>query len=81
MLIEPEDNEEEHFVDVPEDGSAVEPATVKAGNSKAAASNAYDGKKREPQYANAESSCLWELVRRSHNNTWVYVLTVYRCLS
>ena len=25
----------------------------------------YDGKKREPQFANAQNSCLWELVRRS----------------
>lgn len=23
----------------------------------------YDGKKREPQFANAQNSCLWELVR------------------
>jgi len=23
---------------------------------------AYDGKKREPEYANAQNSCLWELV-------------------
>lgn len=22
----------------------------------------YDGKKREPQFANAENSCLWEIV-------------------
>jgi ribosome biogenesis protein MAK21 len=22
----------------------------------------YDGKKREPEYANAQNSCLWELV-------------------
>lgn len=24
----------------------------------------YDGKKREPEYANAQNSCLWELVSR-----------------
>lgn len=24
----------------------------------------YDGKKREPAFAHAENSCLWELVRR-----------------
>lgn len=23
----------------------------------------YDGKKREPQFANAQNSCLWEIVR------------------
>lgn len=26
-------------------------------------SNAYDGRKRDPQHANARGSCLWELVR------------------
>jgi len=60
MLIEPEDEGDEHFVDAPEEG---QPA---AGSSKTAAlkpdQRAYDGKKREPQYAHADSSCLWELV-------------------
>nr|XP_019043464.1 ribosome biogenesis protein MAK21 [Kwoniella bestiolae CBS 10118]OCF22394.1 ribosome biogenesis protein MAK21 [Kwoniella bestiolae CBS 10118] len=37
MLIEPEDDDIEHF-------------------------KAYDGKKREPLYANADSSCLWDLI-------------------
>lgn len=59
MLIEPEDDGDEHFVDAPEDGA---PA---ATSSKAPASKlerTYDGKKREPLYAHADSSCLWDLV-------------------
>jgi hypothetical protein len=57
MLIEPEDDSEEHFVDVAEDGT--KPESSKAANSE----RDYDGKKREPQFAHAENSCLWDLVR------------------
>lgn len=60
MLIEPEDDGDEHFVDAPEDGA---PA---ASSSKAPPAvsfdRVYDGKKREPLYAHADSSCLWDLV-------------------
>lgn len=62
MLIEPEDNDEEHFVDAPEEGApTASKVDVKAESSKAAQS-AYDGKKREPLYSHADSSCLWDLV-------------------
>ncbi len=39
---------------------------AKQQESEAAAlhSNAYDGRKRDPQHANARGSCLWELVCR-----------------
>ena len=61
MLIEPEDEGDEHFVDAPEEGR---PAASTSSTSKAPASidRTYDGKKREPQYAHADASCLWELV-------------------
>jgi len=55
MLIEPEDDGEEHFVDA--DVAAAAPAEGSKPLKE------YDGKKREPQYANADASCLWELVR------------------
>jgi ribosome biogenesis protein MAK21 len=55
MLIEPEDDGEEHFVDA--DGAA-KPDT----EPKAPSGPVYDGKKREPQYAHADTSCLWELL-------------------
>ncbi|KAL1412536.1 RNA-binding ribosome biosynthesis protein mak21 [Vanrija albida] len=59
MLIGPEDDGEEHFVDAPEDGKAAKPT---AESSTAAVGNQYDGKKRDPLYAHADTSCLWELM-------------------
>ncbi|WVQ74310.1 hypothetical protein IAR50_003908 [Cryptococcus sp. DSM 104548] len=55
MLIEPEDDGEEHFVDADGDKSAVAPVQSSSVGKQ------YDGRKREPKYANAETSCLWEL--------------------
>ncbi|ORX37639.1 CBF/Mak21 family-domain-containing protein [Kockovaella imperatae] len=57
MLSEPEDDEVEHFVDAdrPQDDVTGAPA-------QASGSRAYDGKKREPRFANADASCLWELL-------------------
>lgn len=49
-------------------------ATYLASKSEASSSRhdnvAYDGKKREPQFANAQNSCLWELV------SWISILTI-----
>lgn len=59
MLIEPEDDGEERFVDAPEAGEAVK-AVEDKNNEKM--EDGYDGKKREPLYAKAETSCLWEIV-------------------
>jgi ribosome biogenesis protein MAK21 len=64
MLTEPEvadEDEEEHFYDVPED----EDATTNEVNSSPAAkksSTAYDAKKRNPEYAHADRSCLWDIL-------------------
>ncbi|TYJ57954.1 hypothetical protein B9479_001310 [Cryptococcus floricola] len=55
MLIEPEDDGEEHFVDADGDKPAVPTAQSSSVGKQ------YDGRKREPKYANAETSCLWEL--------------------
>ncbi|RXK37999.1 ribosome biogenesis protein MAK21 [Tremella mesenterica] len=55
MLVEPEDDEE-HFVDV--DAGPSDASTNPARPSM----TSYDGKKREPQFAHAETSCLWELL-------------------
>ena len=58
-----ESDEEEVFRDVPENGALELPARViaiKEGQRSKLA--AYDGKKREPEYSNAERSCLWEIV-------------------
>ncbi|CAK9783233.1 unnamed protein product [Cutaneotrichosporon oleaginosum] len=55
MLIEPEDDGEEHFVDA-DSGKKANTET------KPSSGPVYDGKKREPQYAHADTSCLWELM-------------------
>lgn len=62
-MAEPEDDDdEEHFVDAPDsDAEDAAPKTEAAPAKKW--DTTYDGKKREPQYAHAENSCLWELVR------------------
>lgn len=60
MLKEPEvseEDEEEHFVDVPEDGET--PANVQNSSQR---ESAYDARKREPAYANAERTCLWDIL-------------------
>lgn len=67
MFTEPEDNEDdvEVFKDAPE------PENEKENDADATSEDAtkglptssyqYDGRKREPQYANAQNSCLWEI--------------------
>ncbi|KAG1501400.1 hypothetical protein G6F47_004900 [Rhizopus delemar] len=53
MLNTPEeDDEEEHFVDEPEEGENKPVKKVLE----------YDGRKRDPRFSNAEKSCLWELI-------------------
>ncbi|KAK8849739.1 hypothetical protein IAR55_005074 [Kwoniella newhampshirensis] len=59
MLIEPEDDGEEHFVDADDEK---EKQADDAAAKKALAGKEYDGRKREPLYANADTSCLWELI-------------------
>lgn len=60
MLTEPEINdedEEEHFQDAPEDGTKLidiqRPSEHKS---------LYDPRKRDPEYSNAEKSCLWDII-------------------
>ncbi|WWD20366.1 hypothetical protein CI109_104842 [Kwoniella shandongensis] len=58
MLIEPEDDGEEHFEDADNKKEKVESLAAK----NALAAKEYDGRKREPLYANADTSCLWDLI-------------------
>lgn len=65
LYNEPEDDgetEEETFRDVPENG---ESAVVREQNIPRHC-DVYDGRKRDPEYSNADKSCLWETVSRSH---------------
>ena len=66
---EDESDEEEIFQDVQEDhGNSQSPKSgvnhiVGGAEPKATRpSRVYDGRKRDPEYSNAERSCLWELV-------------------
>ncbi|WWC92883.1 uncharacterized protein L201_007845 [Kwoniella dendrophila CBS 6074] len=58
MLIEPEDDDIEHFVDADRKDEPI----INDDKKKTVNEKEYDGKKREPLYANADSSCLWDLV-------------------
>lgn len=72
MLSTPEDNvddgEDEHFEDVPEDGE-------EKTDSNKSAKPAYDARKRDPSHAQADLSCLWELLPlQAHYHPSVHVL-------
>jgi ribosome biogenesis protein MAK21 len=54
-----EDDEEEHFTDV--DRISDTASNVSEKQPSTTSSSHYDGRKRDPRYANAEKSCLWEL--------------------
>lgn len=76
MLSTPEDNgeddEEEHYEDVPEDGQ--EKADKDEGKKKAERAQ-YDARKRDPEHAQADLSCLWELLPlQAHYHPSVHVL-------
>ena len=63
MMTEPEvddEDEEEHFRDVPEDDAAEQPPPYK--QQPVPNEHRYDAKKRDPEHANAERSCLWDLL-------------------
>ena len=64
LVDQPEDHEsddEEVFRDVPDedDEAAAQPA---AQEQQSTPKNVYDSRKRDPEQANADNSCLWELV-------------------
>lgn len=62
MITDPEDDdEEEHFVDAPDPDAPTE-EVEKAAPVPKKWGTAYDGLKRQPEYANAQGSCLWEIV-------------------
>jgi ribosome biogenesis protein MAK21 len=64
LLSDPEENgdaDEEVFRDVLENEDDSKPMKQHDGNSR---NVTYDGRKRDPEYSNADKSCLWELVSR-----------------
>jgi ribosome biogenesis protein MAK21 len=73
MLSAPEDNAddsgEEHYEDVDEDAEA------KMKEDKKAHQPSYDARKRDPEHAQADLSCLWELLPlQAHYHPSVHVL-------
>ncbi|KAF2145482.1 uncharacterized protein K452DRAFT_264546 [Aplosporella prunicola CBS 121167] len=70
MLATPEvteDDEEEHFVDAPEDGETDGAAAENAAASREVAAPTseaprYDGRKRDPEHTNADLACLWDIL-------------------
>ncbi|KAJ2606713.1 RNA-binding ribosome biosynthesis protein mak21 [Coemansia sp. RSA 1722] len=68
MISQPEDNEDEVVVDADSDSEAAsKKAAVTGAAAASGASRQYDPLKRDPRYANAESSCLWETVMLTHH--------------
>ena len=62
---EGDSDDEENFQDVQEDDDGPTAQFRSGGEDKPTkkkASRTYDGRKRDPEYSNAETSCLWELV-------------------
>lgn len=57
-----DEDEEEKFVDVPENGIHNEESTVNGINDVETKKQLYDPKKRDPLFTNADRSCLWELL-------------------
>lgn len=66
LLNEPEDydsDEEEVYKDVVDgDAEKPEPAADEALAAQKRSQRMYDGRKRDPEYSNADKSCLWEIV-------------------
>lgn len=61
LLNDPEvgdEEEEEVFRDVPENGVSIQAPEETVGYN----AEAYDGRKRDPEHSNADKSCLWEVV-------------------
>jgi ribosome biogenesis protein MAK21 len=66
LITEPEEgdeDEEEIFRDVPEDGDISTPQRNQHGPQ--IQRPLYDGRKRDPEHSNADKSCLWESVSSS----------------
>jgi ribosome biogenesis protein MAK21 len=75
MLSTPEDHAEdsgdEHYEDVDEEKDA----TTNTEEQKEASHDKYDARKRDPEYAQADLSCLWELLPlQAHYHPSVHVL-------
>ncbi|TGO27526.1 hypothetical protein BPAE_0040g00070 [Botrytis paeoniae] len=77
LLNTPEANDEEEeevYRDVPEDGETVDIQATTAPLKPR--TDTYDGKKRDPEHSNADKSCLWEIIpflRHFHPSVSLFV--------
>ncbi|KAF4549409.1 putative ribosome biogenesis protein NOC1 [Elsinoe fawcettii] len=65
MIKEPEldpEDEDEHFVDAPEDANDATNATNTTPSKAKSFKDMYDPRKRDPEHSNADRSALWELL-------------------
>lgn len=56
------EDEEEHFADVPEDSESRDVSVKAPEVSSTVANQVYDARKRDPEYAHADRSALWDLL-------------------
>ncbi|GAP82534.1 putative ribosome biogenesis protein MAK21 [Rosellinia necatrix] len=78
LLSVPEENDVEAATPPPNSDTSPDDAAVD-GAYALTASNAYDGRKRDPEYSNAHLSCLWELLpflKHYHPSVDVYAKTL-----
>jgi ribosome biogenesis protein MAK21 len=71
LFNDPEENDEddeEVFRDVPEDGDSVYQTQNGTGPKIKPLSELYDGRKRDPEHSNADKTCLWESVSLNMKN-------------
>jgi ribosome biogenesis protein MAK21 len=80
MLTEPEvadEDEEEHFVDVPEDGMHPDRVSQQQTVERKVL---YDPRKRNPEHAQADRTCLWDilpLLRHFHPSVALFAEAIY----
>ncbi|EEB06233.1 ribosome biogenesis protein Noc1 [Schizosaccharomyces japonicus yFS275] len=93
-LHEFDDDEEENFQDVDDDstaeegekkdettGTPVEKELSKKAKKSIKHDDAYDGRKREPQFSNADKSCVWEIfpmLNHFHPTVSLYAKTILK---
>lgn len=62
-----DEDEEEHFYDVPEDENDTTAASQPSTTTAATPARTYDPRKRNPEHANADRSALWETLPLLHH--------------
>jgi ribosome biogenesis protein MAK21 len=67
LITQPEsvyEDEEEHFQDVPDETETDNQPVIQLppDSGKPQLGQRYDGRKRDPEYSNADRTCLWEIV-------------------